>query len=294
MPKQSAAILLAAAALASTALFAADPPRPQTMLVLDASGSMLGQIDGKPKMAIAREAVGRMLDGWNGGDLGLMVYGHRRKGDCADIEVLQPVAPNAVAAIRRQVAAVTPKGMTPISAAVRQAAQQLRYTEQKATVILISDGEETCNADPCAVGKELEKAGIDFTAHVIGFDLRKGSQAQRQLQCLAASTGGRYLDAANAQELNRALEAVAPAAAQSAAKVKSAQEWLPGYSLDWVSGSILEGVEDGGGTRALDFNTRQTARDCQAICNADAKCAGWHYEPTGSYFIDHPRCLLRG
>ena len=89
------------------------------------------------------------------------------------------------------------------------AANQLRYTEQKATVILVSDGEETCNADPCALGKELEAAGVDFTAHVIGFDIQKGSKADRQLQCLAANTGGRYVHARNAAELDKALGAVA-------------------------------------------------------------------------------------
>lgn len=201
--------LLSATALVATGLYAANAQRPATMLVLDASGSMWGQIDGKPKIAMAREAVGKMLDGWNGGDLGLMAYGHNRKADCADIEVLQLVGANTVAGIRKQVAALNPKGMTPITESVRTAAAQLRSSEQKATVILVSDGEETCNADPCALGKELEATGVDFTAHVVGFDIRKGGKAHQQLQCLAASTGGRYVDARNAGELNRALQSIA-------------------------------------------------------------------------------------
>ena len=47
-------------------------------------------------------------------------------------------------------------GKTPLTAAVKQAAEALKYTEDKATVILITDGLETCEADPCALGKELE------------------------------------------------------------------------------------------------------------------------------------------
>ena len=183
MTKPLAIGLLATAVLATTGLYAAGPAQPRTMLVLDASGSMWGQIDGKPKIAIAREAVAEMLDGWNGGDLGLMAYGHRRKGDCGDIEVLQAIGPNTAAGIRRQVNALNPKGMTPISASVRQAAEQLRFTEQKATVILVSDGEETCNADPCELGKELETAGVDFTAHVVGFDIRKGTSRNLPPPC---------------------------------------------------------------------------------------------------------------
>lgn len=286
--------LLAASLLAAGGLYAANTQRPATMLVLDASGSMWGQIGGQPKIAIAREAVGSMLSGWNGGELGLMAYGHRRKGDCADIEVLQAIGPDTAAGIRKQVDALNPKGMTPITASVRMAAERLRFTEQKATVILVSDGEETCSADPCALGKELESMGVDFTAHVVGFDIEKGSKAHKQLQCLATNTGGRYLEARNATELNKALGEVAAAKPAPQPKVKSAQEWLPGYSLTWVAGSVLDGIEDGGGTQSMEFRTNQTAKDCQAVCYANAQCAGWHYEPTGSYFIDHPRCFLKG
>ena len=162
---------------------------PQSILVLDASGSMWGQIEGRAKIAIAREAVGTMLGGWSDGDIGLMAYGHRRKGDCADIELLIEPGPMQAEAIRQQVQALNPVGMTPISASVRQAATLLRFTEQKATVILVSDGEETCNADPCELGAELERAGVDFTAHVIGFDIRAGSTAEAQLRFTVTDSG---------------------------------------------------------------------------------------------------------
>ena len=245
MKKILATGLLATSALAAVGLYAAGPAQPKTMLVLDASGSMWGQIGGKPKIAIAREAVASMLDGWNGGELGLMAYGHNRKGDCADIEVLQAIGPNTAAGIRKQVNAINPKGMTPITASVRMAAQQLRFTEQKATVILVSDGEETCSADPCALGKELEAAGVDFTAHVVGFDIEKGSKADRQLQCLAANTGGRYIQARNAAELNKALGEVA--STKPAAQPKPIQNLKPPkgcmlYDQDGFKGeSVLVG-----------------------------------------------------
>lgn len=284
--------LLATAIAAAAGLHAAGKQAPKTMLVLDASGSMWGQINGQTKIAIAREAVGAMLDGWRGGELGLMAYGHRRKGDCADIEVLQTIGPNTTAGIRKQVNALNPKGMTPITASVRMAAEQLHYTEQKATVILVSDGEETCNADPCALGKELEAMGVDFTAHVVGFDIEKGSNAHKQLQCLASNTGGRYVDARNASELDRALGEVAQASTPTVT-AKSGREWMPGYSL----GAEVSIYLDPNGEESIgnhDFKVGQTAKDCQAMCVADKGCAAWHYEPTGSYFIDHPRCHLKG
>ncbi len=267
-------------------------PAPQALLVLDASGSMWGQIEGRSKIEIAREAVALMLDDWRGDDLGLMVYGHRRKGDCEDIELLQAPASDTAMAIRDRIHSIQPKGMTPISAAVRQAAESLRSSERKATVILVSDGEETCHADPCALGEELERAGVDFTAHVIGFDIAKGSTADRQLACLAERTGGRYLLASNASELNQALGEVSEVTPASATPVTGADEWIPGHSLTWAGGHAE--AEDNGGTRVIEFRVEQTARDCQASCYADQTCAGWHYEPTGSYFIDYPRCHLKG
>ncbi len=75
----------------------------------------------------------------------------------------------------------------------------------KATVILVSDGKETCDLDPCEVGKALEAAGVDFTAHVVGFDIATARDRQ-QLQCLAENTGGTYFNASNAAELSQALE----------------------------------------------------------------------------------------
>ena len=212
-----------AAALLTCAIGAyAQPAAPQgpgqSMLVLDASGSMWGQIGGKPKIEIAREAVASMLQSWPASQqLGLMAYGHRSKGNCADIEMLK--APGALDkdSFQQAVNAMQPKGMTPISASVRMAAEQLKFSERKATVILVSDGEETCHADPCALGKELEKLGVDFTAHVVGFDIDKNPKAKAQLQCLASSTGGRYLDAKDAGELNNALRQVAQAPAPAPA-----------------------------------------------------------------------------
>ena len=284
--------LLAAALLTATGLYAANTQQPATMLVLDASGSMWGQIGGKPKIAIAREAVDSMLNGWNGGDLGLMAYGHNRKGDCADIQVLQAVGPNTATGIRKQVNALNPKGMTPITESVRRAAEQLRYTEHRATVILVSDGEETCNADPCALGAELERLGIDFTAHVIGFDISAGSTADAQLRCLAESTGGSYMLAGSAGELGRALGSVAEQANASAV-AREGSDWMEGYSLESEVSLYMDpdGEESAGN---FDFRTDQTAADCRALCEAESSCAGWHYEPAGSYFIEHPRCHLKG
>lgn len=183
--------------------------RPNTILVLDGSGSMWGQIDGVNKIVIAREVIAQMLaDMADDVSLGLTVYGHRQRGSCTDIETIVAPAPGTQDRILEAVNAINPRGRTPMTDAVIAAAQSLRSTEEAATVILVSDGIENCNPDPCAIAAELEAAGVDFTAHVIGFDVASEPEARAQMQCIADNTGGQFLTADNATELSEALEQV--------------------------------------------------------------------------------------
>ncbi len=205
--------LLSSAAWAQTSPTAAAPGGAgRAMIVLDGSGSMWAPVGGRARIEVAREALGELLKGWDPKvEVGLMAYGHRRKNDCADIEVLAPAGPVDAAKLTGIAARITPQGMTPLSAAVKQAAESLRYTERRAIVILISDGIETCKADPCALGAELKKLGIDFRAHVIGFAVQR--QDEGGLRCLASATGGKYFSASDAAQLRDALRAAGQEAA---------------------------------------------------------------------------------
>lgn len=203
-------LILAFAIGQSTNVFAQDLSVPndseQFMVVLDASGSMWGQIEGRTKIDIVRDAYGKMVKTWDDRPIesGLIAYGHRRKGDCSDIELLSKVGQSDSKSLGRAVHKLTPKGKTPLGAAVRLAAEELKYTEKKATVILLSDGIETCGVDPCQLGLDLESLGVDFTAHVVGLDI-KSDEDKTQLQCLAENTGGQFLTAQTADQLDDAL-----------------------------------------------------------------------------------------
>ncbi|HEX7769199.1 MAG TPA: VWA domain-containing protein, partial [Dokdonella sp.] len=268
------------------------------LLVLDASGSMWGQVDGRAKIEVAREAVDTLVSQWEDGtDLGLVAYGHRRKGDCADIELLQPVARFDAEAIRTRVATLQPKGMTPIGESVRQAAAALRHLERKATVILVSDGEETCSADPCAVGEELEAQGVDFTAHVIGFDLERNPKARDQLQCLARATGGRYLDARDAAELDQAMAAVATAPPveqppRECGQYAPGEPWMPGMST-WPTGGLANDLPQDrrGSFESIELAEAAQPLECRALCEGDERCSAWFFEPIGSNFRTKPVCF---
>lgn len=199
----------ASLALCISPFFVLAEDRPAAILVLDGSGSMWGQIDGVAKITIAQQVMGDLMTTLPADlDLGLTVYGHRRKGDCNDIETLVMPGANTREAILSAVNGIKPKGKTPMADAVVSAAKALRHHENAATVILVSDGIETCVPDVCAVAKELEETGVDFTAHVVGFDVTD-PVARAQFQCMAETTGGKFLSAANADELGAALTKVA-------------------------------------------------------------------------------------
>lgn len=176
----------------------------RSIIVLDASGSMWGQIDGRAKLEIAREALAEVVGSLPADtEMGLMAYGHRTEASCTDIELIVPPAAGSGSAITQAAANLSFLGKTPLTDAVRQAALALRSSEEKATVILITDGIETCNADPCALGLELERTGVDFTAHVVGFGLTAEQGAS--VACLATNTGGVYIEASDASSLRDAL-----------------------------------------------------------------------------------------
>src|SRR5690625_5738715 len=106
---------------------------------------MRASMDGVEKIVVARDVVSDLLGSLPPEHrIGLIAYGHNRKGDCSDIEMLAPVGTDH-AEISELVHSIMPKGMTPMTDAVIQAAEERKYTENEATVILGADGEGTCH-----------------------------------------------------------------------------------------------------------------------------------------------------
>ncbi|MGQ0583683.1 MAG: vWA domain-containing protein [Reyranella sp.] len=212
-------VVMVLAAIATGPVLAQPADGARVFLVLDASGSMWGRVGNQTKIEVARETIRTLLKDWRPQDqLGLVTYGHRRKGDCGDIEVLKQVGPVDGTALMGQVNGIVPKGMTPMTASVKMAAERLKASEGITSVILVSDGVETCNADPCAVAAALKKADVRLVVHTVGFDVQD-RQAVRQLECMAAATGGLALSASNAGELGSAIGRAVEAARKKAPAV---------------------------------------------------------------------------
>lgn len=176
----------------------------RTVMVLDASGSMWAKIGERHRIEITRDVFAQLMDDLPAErDLAVLAYGHRRKSDCSDIQQIADFGTARDTMIKR-VRKLSPRGKTPLAGAMEMAAEKLDYTNEPATIILVSDGRETCRRDPCKVAEKLKTEGFDFTVHVVGFDV-DDPRAEAQLQCLADNTGGQYFSAANEAELSVAL-----------------------------------------------------------------------------------------
>lgn len=109
------------------------------------------------------------------------------------------------------------------------AAGLLKTKEAETTIVLVSDGVETCAADPCAVMRKLKATGIKFVLHVVGFGV--DAAAESQLRCMAEATSGRYFGAHDANSLQVALgsmqQEIAEKVEAARAKPRPAHTGLP-------------------------------------------------------------------
>lgn len=189
---------------------AADPP-PPLVLVLDASGSMWGRIGGDSKIEVARRVLDEVVVGLpDESRTALVAYGHRREGDCADVETVIPLGPLERDRLLGAVQALNPKGKTPLTDAVEQAFGIAAGAGAATTVVLISDGLETCGGDPCGAVRATRDSGVDFVLHVVGFGISEDDVSS--LECAAQAGGGLYFNAESGTQLAAALQqAVEPA-----------------------------------------------------------------------------------
>lgn len=176
--------------------------------IYDASGSMWGQMQGKTKMEIAASVLSNSINDFaENQQIGLVAYGHRKKGDCKDVEMMVPMSNTSKSQVASAVKGIKPLGMTPLAYSATTVIDQLRKSKDRATIVLITDGIESCDGNICDVVKAAKAEGIDFKLHIVGFGLKKGET--EQLECAANAGDGNYYDAADASGLGDAMTLVA-------------------------------------------------------------------------------------
>ncbi|MBU1172637.1 MAG: VWA domain-containing protein [Proteobacteria bacterium] len=166
-----------------------------TLLILDASGSMRARIDNVVKMDMAKDVICEYIQSLPPEmNVGLMVYGHRVRDDCNDVEYLVPLDKNNRDTLIQTIRNLKPMGKTPIALSLDKAVKILDGKQGDTnSIILVSDGKESCDADPCALIETFMAQGKKFVSHVIGFNVN--NRDKKQLECIASAGKGKYYSA---------------------------------------------------------------------------------------------------
>ena len=204
----AAMLVMAAPGMAVAAEQEEAPAGPGLYVIYDSSNSMWGELDdGSRKYEAARQAMSEFLDSDFGDQaLALRIYGAQRADDCTDSSLVVPFqsAGGAAPLINTAVTSSRPTGRTPIHLSLLQALED--FGDRPGRILLISDGIESCGADPCALLQEWRDRDIDIDVHVVGFGLR--SEERPALVCMADAAGTSFVEAGSAAELATALDIV--------------------------------------------------------------------------------------
>jgi len=180
------------------------PQKTRILFLLDGSGSMLAKWENTYRIAAAKRLLTDFVDSLRTDDnleLALRIYGHqfdRRLRRCDDTKLEAPFSSDSHDRIIDVLKNLGPKGTTPIAYALEQAANDFPKDEARNIIIIITDGIESCDGDPCAVSLALQRKGIFLKPFIIGIGMDK--QFEEQFGCM-----GSFYDAANISEFRNAI-----------------------------------------------------------------------------------------
>jgi Ca-activated chloride channel family protein len=189
-------------------VYAQKKVKTRILFLLDASGSMYATMDKDNRINVAKRILTKLMDSLERAkdvEVALRVYGHNSppsKHDCKDTKLEVPFSPNNHGAIKREVAKIIPKGTTLIAYSLQQAAYDFpKEPNVRNVVVLITDGIEECQGDPCAVSEAMQANGVILRPFIVGIggtdDFRKA------FECV-----GRYYDANTEADFDNVLNVV--------------------------------------------------------------------------------------
>ncbi len=178
-------------------------------LILDASGSMLKRNSGERRIEIARKALTRLIEDSlpASSQAALRVFGHLEPNSCRT-DLVVPVGPLDRSSMSAAIAAIDAKNYakTPIGDSLALVADDLAGSTGPVNVILVTDGEETCDGDPARAIADLKAKGIDVQVNIVGFAI-DDVMLKDTFREWARLGDGRYFDAGNLEELTSGLVA---------------------------------------------------------------------------------------
>lgn len=176
-------------------------------VILDASGSMLQRQGNRRRIEIAKTTLTDLVENTlpPGVGFALRVFGHKEAGSCrTDLEV--PLQSLDASAVSSKIASVNAMNLakTPIADSLARIAADLKDVTGERIVILVTDGEETCDGDPALAIKNLRAQGWDVSINIVGYAIDDVA-LQQTFEGWAALGGGQYLNASDAQQLAEAV-----------------------------------------------------------------------------------------
>ena len=186
-----------------------EQPLTRILFIYDGSNSMNGQWEGQSKHVTAKNLLNTALDSLRNVQhlqVALRVYGHSKSylsgQECNDTKLEVPFKDNNFDDIRKRLSEIRPKGTTPIALSLERSGDDFPPCKNcRNIIILITDGIEECNGDPCAVSLALQKNGIILKPFVIGLGLK--DDFKEQFKCI-----GNYFDVTSPRVFANVLDIV--------------------------------------------------------------------------------------
>ena len=172
--------LIALSLSANEAFGQSSPQKTRILFVLDGSQSMYARWENGQKMQVATRLLRKLVDSLKGAqnvEVALRAYGHQYNvtstgRNCKDTKLEVPFGPTNHEKIKERLQTIRPKGTTLIAYSLEQAANDFPTCANcRNVIILITDGIEECDGDPCAVSLALQKKGVILKPFVIGLGL---------------------------------------------------------------------------------------------------------------------------
>lgn len=179
-------------------------------VLLDASGSMKAEIDGRSRMEHAKDAIQTFVSELPSDvNVSLHVYGHKGAGNekdkalsCASTEVVYDLSPYHPEQFDTALNTFSPSGWTPLAASIAAAYTDLLANTVENTesiVYIVSDGVETCGGNPVEEAKKLSESSIKAIVNIIGFDV--DTAGQNALKQVAEAGKGTYMTVTSQKEM---------------------------------------------------------------------------------------------
>ncbi|MBN1282656.1 MAG: VWA domain-containing protein [Proteobacteria bacterium] len=185
-------------------------------LLIDASGSMsapLG-ISAESKFDVMRKALYgviyemRQQQADFPRNISIRLFGagyDASENNCEDSSLAVGMGEPDADAIRASLDKVVPRGQSPIAYAISRAADDFPGgLAVERVMVLVADGWDTCEADPCSAAGAIDAGPVKTAINVVAFDV--SAEDQQKLACITEKTDGRLFVARNEAELAAALD----------------------------------------------------------------------------------------